>query len=56
MFRASTAHHQEVRCMYVANSTSKMTASEPVILEVLDSSTIENELFLFVVELKRVHY
>jgi hypothetical protein len=29
MFRALTAHHQEVRCMYVANGTSKMTASEP---------------------------
>jgi hypothetical protein len=28
MFRASTAHHQEVRCMYVANGTSKMTVSE----------------------------
>jgi hypothetical protein len=36
MFRASTAHHQEVRCMSVANGTSKMTVSEPrvVILEV----------------------
>jgi hypothetical protein len=28
MFRASTAHQQEVRCMYVANGTSKMTVSE----------------------------
>jgi hypothetical protein len=28
MFRTSTANHQEVRCMYVANGTSKMTASE----------------------------
>jgi hypothetical protein len=28
MFRASTGHHQEVRCMYVANGTSKMTVSE----------------------------
>jgi hypothetical protein len=38
MFRALTAHHQEVRCVYVANDTSKMTVSEPdpltVILEV----------------------
>jgi hypothetical protein len=25
MFQASTAHHQEVRCMYVADGTSKMT-------------------------------
>jgi hypothetical protein len=25
---ASTAHHQEIRCMYVANGTSKMTVSE----------------------------
>jgi hypothetical protein len=23
MFRASTAHHQEVSCIYVANGTSK---------------------------------
>jgi hypothetical protein len=29
MFRASTAHHQEVRCVYVANGTSKMTVSLP---------------------------
>jgi hypothetical protein len=29
MFRASTAHHQEVRCMYVANGTSKMAVSRP---------------------------
>jgi hypothetical protein len=29
MFQASTAHNQEVRCMYVANGTSKMTVSEP---------------------------
>jgi hypothetical protein len=29
MFRASIAYHQEVRCMYVANGTSKMTVSEP---------------------------
>jgi hypothetical protein len=29
MFRASTAYLQEVRCMYVANGTSKMTVSEP---------------------------
>jgi hypothetical protein len=28
MFRASTAHYQEVRCVYVANGTSKMTVSE----------------------------
>jgi hypothetical protein len=36
MFRASTAHHQEVRCMYVANGTSKMTVSLlSVILKVL---------------------
>jgi hypothetical protein len=38
MFRASTAHHQEVRCMYVVNGNSKMTVREPgsltVILEV----------------------
>jgi hypothetical protein len=35
MFRASTAHHQEVRFMYVANGTSKMTVSSlTVILEV----------------------
>jgi hypothetical protein len=27
MFRASTAHHQEVRFMYVANGTSKMPVS-----------------------------
>jgi hypothetical protein len=25
MFRGSTAHHQEVRRVYVANGTSKMT-------------------------------
>jgi hypothetical protein len=36
MFRASTAHHQEVRCMYVTNGTSKMTVSKlTVILKVL---------------------
>jgi hypothetical protein len=29
MFQASTAHHQEVRCMYVANGTSEMTVSGP---------------------------
>jgi hypothetical protein len=29
MFRASRAHHQEVRCMYVANGTPKMTVSGP---------------------------
>jgi hypothetical protein len=37
MFWASTAHHQEVRCMYVANSTSKMIVSKltyKVIVEV----------------------
>jgi hypothetical protein len=28
MFRASTAHHQEVKCMYVANGTAKMTVSK----------------------------
>jgi hypothetical protein len=28
MFRASIAHHQEVRCMYVANGTSKASVSE----------------------------
>jgi hypothetical protein len=28
MFRLSTAHHQEVRCVYVANGTYKMTVSE----------------------------
>jgi hypothetical protein len=28
MFRASTAHHQEVECMYVTSGTSKMTVSE----------------------------
>jgi hypothetical protein len=35
MFRASTDLHQEVRCMYVANGTSKMTASEPGSLTVI---------------------
>jgi hypothetical protein len=41
MFGESTAHHQDVRCRYVANDNSKMTVSEPgwngrltVILEV----------------------
>jgi hypothetical protein len=38
MFRAPTAHHQEVRCTYVANGIPKMTVSGPgsltVILEV----------------------
>jgi hypothetical protein len=29
MFRASTAHHQELRCMYVANGKSKMVVNEP---------------------------
>jgi hypothetical protein len=29
MFRASTEHNQELRCMYMANGTSKMTVSEP---------------------------
>jgi hypothetical protein len=29
MFRASIAHHQEIRCTYVVNGTSKMTVSEP---------------------------
>jgi hypothetical protein len=29
MFWASTAHHQEVRRIYVANGTSKMTVGEP---------------------------
>jgi hypothetical protein len=34
MFRASTAHHQEVRYIYVENGTSKMTVSSlTVILE-----------------------
>jgi hypothetical protein len=28
MCRASTAHHQEVRGMYLANGTSKMNVSE----------------------------
>jgi hypothetical protein len=35
MFWALTAHHQEVRCMYVANGTFKMTVSSlTVILKV----------------------
>jgi hypothetical protein len=38
MFWASTAHHQEVRCMYVANGTSEMIVrelgSQTIILEV----------------------
>jgi hypothetical protein len=29
MFRASTAHHQEVRCMYVGFGSSKMSVSTP---------------------------
>jgi hypothetical protein len=29
MFRASTAHHQEERCKYVASGITKMTLSEP---------------------------
>jgi oxalate decarboxylase/phosphoglucose isomerase-like protein (cupin superfamily) len=29
MFRALTVHHEEVRCIYVANGTSRMTVSEP---------------------------
>jgi hypothetical protein len=29
MFLASTAHHQEVSCTYVANGTSMMTTREP---------------------------
>jgi hypothetical protein len=29
MFRASTAHHQEIRCNYVANGTSWKTVSGP---------------------------
>jgi hypothetical protein len=28
MFRAPTAHHQEVRCTYVVNGTSKMAVSK----------------------------
>jgi hypothetical protein len=28
MFRASTFHHQEVSCIYVANDTSKITVSD----------------------------
>jgi hypothetical protein len=35
MFQASTAHHQEVRCKYVANGTSKMTDTEPGSLSVI---------------------
>jgi hypothetical protein len=35
MFRASTVYHQEVRCMYVANGTSKMTINEPGLLTVI---------------------
>jgi hypothetical protein len=35
MFRASTSHNQEVRYMYVANGTSKMTVSEPGLLTVI---------------------
>jgi hypothetical protein len=31
MFRAATALHQEVECIYVANGTSKMTVSGLVI-------------------------
>jgi hypothetical protein len=38
MFRASTAHHHDIRCVYMVNGTSKMTVSQPrhaaVILEV----------------------
>jgi hypothetical protein len=40
MFRASTAHHQEVRCMYVANGTSKITISEPRLTDIHLRSTI----------------
>jgi hypothetical protein len=29
MFRASTAYHQEVKCIDVANGTSKLTVSGP---------------------------
>jgi hypothetical protein len=29
MFRESTVRHQEVRCVYVANGTSKMTVGVP---------------------------
>jgi hypothetical protein len=35
MFWASTAHHQEVRYMCVANGTSKTTVSEPGLLIVI---------------------
>jgi hypothetical protein len=35
MFQASTAHHQEVSYIYVANGTSKMTVSEPGSLTVI---------------------
>jgi F0F1-type ATP synthase alpha subunit len=32
MFRASTAHHQEVKCVYVAKGTSKMTVSSLTVI------------------------
>jgi hypothetical protein len=41
MFRASTAHHQEIRCMYVANGTSKM---------------IVNELYLYMFRVSTAHH
>jgi hypothetical protein len=32
MFQASTAHHQEVRCVCVANGTAKMTVSSLTVI------------------------
>jgi hypothetical protein len=40
MFREPTVHHQEVRCTYVANGTSNMTASEPSLADSHLRSTI----------------
>jgi hypothetical protein len=47
MFWASTALHQEVRCMYVANGTSKMTLSEPGLADSHLRSTISFFLSFF---------
>jgi hypothetical protein len=39
MFQVSKAHHQVVRCIYVANGTYKMTVGElTVILEADDQN------------------
>jgi hypothetical protein len=48
----STVHHQEVRCVYVANGTCKMTVSEPRFAD----SHLSSAVWLLYAQLRIIRY